>query len=103
MIVWKPSNDEDCVWIDKVRVGDVGGNTLGFLGCQFGPGGTELLGYSFNGALHLWTHQAESDTWKPGISVGGHFAPVQDLDWEHTGRYTSIHLREGVVVKSYYY
>ena len=53
MIVWTPSSDGDGVWSDSVRVGEVGGNTLGFFGCQWlRP--NHLLGYSFNGALHSW-------------------------------------------------
>ena len=53
MIVWRPSQDGDGVWTDSVRVGEVGGNTLGFFGCQW-VGSDHLLGYSFNGALHSW-------------------------------------------------
>ena len=86
MIVWKQTED-DGVWSDSVRVGEVGGNTLGFLGCQFGPENKELLAYSFNGALHLWSYFSNDCLWKPGVAVGGHFSPVQDLDWEREGRY----------------
>ena len=86
MIVWKQTED-DGVWSDSVRVGEVGGNTLGFLGCQFGPENKQLLAYSFNGALHLWTYSSNDCMWKPGVAVGGHFSPVQDLDWEREGKY----------------
>ena len=87
MIVWKASNDQNDVWTDSVRVGEVGGNSLGFLGCQLGSNGNKLLGYSFNGALHLWNFEEEDDRWEPGVAAGGHFGPVQDLDWERSGRY----------------
>jgi elongator complex protein 2 len=87
MIVWKPEQEQDSVWVDSVRVGEVGGNTLGFLGCQFGPDNKSLLAYSFNGALHFWAYHSNEEIWKPAVSVGGHFSPVQDLDWEQHGRY----------------
>ena len=45
--------DSDGVWTDDVRVGEVGGNTLGFFGCQI-ISKDHLVGYSFNGALHSW-------------------------------------------------
>ena len=87
MIIWKPTDELDGTWVDSVRVGEVGGNTLGFLGCQFGNGNNQILSYSFNGALHLWTCQAESNIWKPGVAASGHYSSVQDLDWERDGKY----------------
>ena len=87
MIVWKQTEDQDGVWTDSVRVGEVGGNTLGFLGCQFGPENEQLLAYSFNGALHLWSYSSKNCIWKPGVAIAGHFSPVEDLDWERQGRY----------------
>ena len=87
MIIWKPTQEKDSVWIDSVRVGEVGGNTLGFLGCQFGAKNQHLIAYSFNGALHLWSYIAIDDTWKPGVAASGHFSCVEDLDWERSGKY----------------
>jgi hypothetical protein len=37
-----------------MRVGELGGNTLGYYGARFGPGGKFILGHSFQGAFHLW-------------------------------------------------
>ena len=48
MIVWKFDPDSG-MWIETVRVGEVGGNTLGFLGCDFRFDGQLLLGYNFTG------------------------------------------------------
>ena len=67
--------------MESVRLGEVGGNTLGFQGCQLGPGSGSILGYGFNGSLHLWRKE-EGQVWEPGVVVGGHFGPVEDLDWE---------------------
>lgn len=37
-----------------MRVGEVGGNTLGFFDCQFSPDGSMIIAHAFHGALHLW-------------------------------------------------
>lgn len=38
----------------QVRVGEVGGNTLGFFDCQFSPDGSMIIAHAFHGAFHLW-------------------------------------------------
>lgn len=40
--------------IAQVRVGEVGGNTLGFYDCQFNEDGSMIIAHAFHGALHLW-------------------------------------------------
>jgi elongator complex protein 2 len=99
MIIWTSPADassaeyeEGCdVWTESVRVGEVGGNVLGFLGGQFAPdapaGQEEVLGYSFNGAFHSWIKDGDDRSWRPGVVMGGHFAPAEDLDWDKSGRY----------------
>ena len=57
MIVWGVDTASG-VWLDQVRVGEVGGNTLGLYGCRFGQQGTAILAHGYQGALHLW-HQVE--------------------------------------------
>ena len=44
MMVWEQTEeadteDTDQVWMEKVRVGEVGGNTLGFLGAAWAEDG----------------------------------------------------------------
>lgn len=58
MVVWSPESesDADCVWLEKARVGEVGGNTLGFYGCQFSPDGLSMLAHGYQGSFHLWHH-----------------------------------------------
>ena len=46
------------MWFDHVRVGEVGGNTLGLYGCRFGNQGTSILAHGYQGALHVW-HDVE--------------------------------------------
>ena len=94
MIFWQQK--EENLWTESVRVGEVGGNTLGFLGCALSAKANWFLGYTFSGALHLWLQTQEnsklnnnggSSTWIHGVVCGGHYASVQDLDWDNQGRY----------------
>ncbi|XP_076864846.1 elongator complex protein 2 [Brachyhypopomus gauderio] len=86
MILWGP--EETGVWVEQVRVGEVGGNTLGFLGCQMSPDGSQILAHAFHGALHLWhREQARQGEWRPGVAVSGHFNAVQDLSWDPQGEF----------------
>ncbi|XP_055075443.2 elongator complex protein 2 [Misgurnus anguillicaudatus] len=86
MILWGPEEDSG-VWVEQVRVGEVGGNTLGFYGCQVSPDGSMILAHAFHGALHLWQHDHSQGEWKPGVVVSGHFNAVQDLSWDPEGEF----------------
>lgn len=61
------------VWIDDVRLGEVGGQTLGFFGAVFGGGRDCVLAHGYQGALHMWRSESEH-VWHPQVVVGGHFA-----------------------------
>lgn len=74
----------------QVRVGDVGGNTLGLYGGVFSPRGNVILAHGYQGAFHLWkkTEMDQSgglELWQPIPTLSGHFGPVQDLSWEPEG------------------
>uniref|UniRef100_A0A8D0HEF3 Elongator complex protein 2 n=1 Tax=Sphenodon punctatus TaxID=8508 RepID=A0A8D0HEF3_SPHPU len=84
IIMWAP-DEESGVWLEKVRVGEVGGNTLGFLDCQFSPDGSMMLAHAFHGALHLW--KQESREWMPAVVISGHFNSVQDVKWDPEGEF----------------
>ncbi|XP_036422308.1 elongator complex protein 2 [Colossoma macropomum] len=87
MILWGPE-DSSGVWVEKVRVGEVGGNTLGFFGCQMSPDGSKILAHAFHGALHLWyKDQGQQGEWSPGVVLSGHFNAVQDLSWDPEGEF----------------
>lgn len=90
IIIWG-TDETTGLWVEIVRFGELGGNTLGFYGAQFNYCGSEILAHSFNGALHFWKEfdNGESGTsWKPGVTVSGHSGPVLDLCWEpKQGRY----------------
>ncbi|KAG8173249.1 hypothetical protein JTE90_020249, partial [Oedothorax gibbosus] len=70
-----------------VRFGEVGGNTLGFFGSVFGPSGESVLAHGHQGAIHVWTHNEAKDSWLPGLSFGGHYSAVEDLDWDPDGQF----------------
>ena len=58
MVVWK-YNEENNVWIDEARAGDIGGNTLGFYGATFDSTGQFIVAHGYQGALHLWRRNFE--------------------------------------------
>ncbi|EGG20140.1 WD-40 repeat-containing protein [Cavenderia fasciculata] len=86
MIVWRP-DPKSGVWMDEVRIGDMGGNILGLYGAVFSPTGEYLLSHGYNGAFHLWGNENHNNNnssravWRPEIITSGHFGPVQDLMW----------------------
>uniref|UniRef100_A0A3P8TAB7 Elongator complex protein 2 n=1 Tax=Amphiprion percula TaxID=161767 RepID=A0A3P8TAB7_AMPPE len=87
MILWAPEEGSG-VWIEQVRVGEVGGNTLGFYGCQMSPDGSMIVAHAFHGALHLWCKDQDKEgEWRPGVVISGHFNAVQDLSWDPEGEF----------------
>lgn len=87
MILWAP-DEESGVWLEQVRVGEVGGNTLGFYDCQFGENGSMIIAHAFHGALHLWKQSTVNPRqWAPEIVISGHFDGVQDLIWDPEGEF----------------
>nr|KAF6422281.1 elongator acetyltransferase complex subunit 2 [Rousettus aegyptiacus] len=87
MILWAP-DEESGVWLEQVRVGEVGGNTLGFYDCQFNEDGSMIIAHAFHGALHLWKQNvANPREWTPEIVISGHFDGVQDLMWDPEGEF----------------
>lgn len=81
MVVWK-FNEENNVWIDEARAGDIGGNTLGFYGATFDLSGQFIVAHGYQGAMHLWKRNAENESLTPGIINSGHFDLVEDICWE---------------------
>ncbi|XP_053099846.1 elongator complex protein 2 isoform X2 [Hemicordylus capensis] len=87
VILWAP-DDESGVWLEQVRVGEVGGNTLGFFDCHFSPDGSMILAHAFHGALHLWKQtSANKREWAPEVMISGHFSGVQDVKWDPEGEF----------------
>lgn len=87
MIIWS-FDKEQAVWSEKVRVGDVGGNSLGFYGAKFSSDGKSFVGFGFQGSLHLWNQSKDNEElWEPGVINGGHFLSVRDIGWEPDGKF----------------
>lgn len=91
MIIWE-LDDSSGIWTEKVRVGEVGGNSLGFYGCKFGPDGLHILGHDYQGTFHIWKYSQEIANWIPRSTPSGHFSEVVDLCWEPKGRFISINI-----------
>lgn len=89
MIIWE-LDEFSGIWTEKVRVGEVGGNSLGFYGCKFGPDGLHILGHGYQGSFHIWKYSQEIANWIPQSTPSGHFSEVVDLCWEPKGRFVSI-------------
>lgn len=87
MILWQAA-DDDGVWIDRVRVGDVGGNSLGFFGGKIAATGTAIVGHGYQGSLHIWQRDNERpESWRPAVVAGGHFNEARDFAWEPNGEF----------------
>ena len=46
-----------------------------------------FIGHTFSGALQMWYKDGTDQQWYPGVTVGGHAASVEALDWDPKGRY----------------
>lgn len=87
MIIWEPAEIMNGMWTEAVRVGEVGGNSLGFYGCKFGPDGLHILAHGYQGSFHIWKYSREMNKWLPRSTPGGHFSEAVDLCWEPKGRF----------------
>ena len=86
LILW--TLQDEGVWMEKIRVGDVGGNSLGFFGGKIATNGQAIMGHGYQGSFHIWHASTDDELfWQPVVVVGGHFAEVRDLDWEPQGEY----------------
>lgn len=87
LIIWQ-STAEGGIWMEKVRLGEVGGNSLGFFGGKFSSDGKSVLGHSYQGGFHIWKQSDNNESlWLPQVIVGGHFGEVRDLAWEPQGEF----------------
>ena len=91
-----------------MRVGEVGGNTLGFYGGLISPGGLLIFAHDYQGGFHLWGKEGRGNgpivsqderalelakkadkcalaVWTSLPTIGGHFAAVQGIAWEPGG------------------
>ncbi|XP_046816930.1 probable elongator complex protein 2 [Vespa crabro] len=86
MIIWEP-DPATGIWCETVRVGEVGGNSLGFYTCKFSPDGLNILAHSYHGSFHIWQYTNSAKDWIPRFAPNGHFEEVVDLCWDPKGRF----------------
>lgn len=108
MVVWTP-DPVTSLWVEATRVGEVGGNHLGFFGGLYSAQPREsILALGYNGAFHLWTRikfdpseylkttSADAvsaamdlpiEEWGPEVTISGHFGDVKDVAWDPSGNY----------------
>ncbi|KAL4222137.1 Elongator subunit elp2 [Mactra antiquata] len=84
MILWTPESEAG-VWTEKIRVGEVGGNTLGLYGGMFSCHGDAILAHGYQGAFHHWSYNKEVDLWDHTVTSSGHFDSVEDIEWDKKG------------------
>ena len=86
MIIWEADMEHGGVWREAVRVGEIGGNSLGFYGCKYAPNGLSILAHSYQGSFHLWKYEEKAQGWMPRTGPTGHYSEVIDLCWDPKGR-----------------
>jgi elongator complex protein 2 len=102
IVIWTP-DPVSGLWVEATRLGEVGGNQLGFFGGLYGTQPYEaVLALGYNGAFHLWKRLPSStanaaatssdplstiEEWAPEVTLSGHFAEVKDVAWEPNGAY----------------
>ena len=42
-------------------MGEVGGNTLGYYGCAFGPDDKNVIAHGYQGAFQMWSKELSSE------------------------------------------
>eukprot|EP00049_Salpingoeca_infusionum_P024127 m.14892 g.14892 ORF g.14892 m.14892 type:complete len:825 (+) comp6451_c0_seq1:234-2708(+) len=84
VVMWQ-QDMESGVWLDLVRLGEVGGNTLGFFGARMGPKALELIAHGYQGALHHW--KCADERWTPVVTTSGHFKGVYGVSWSPDGAF----------------
>lgn len=68
-------------WTIESTLGALVGNKHAYFGAIFLQDSNNILAYTYGGAMHQWERSNES--WKPTLTVKGHFGEVTDLDWDH--------------------
>lgn len=93
VMVWEEpdgESNEDGIWCEKFRVGEIGGNNMGFLGISYPTNMdsfSNFCAYSYNGSIHVWKLNHEFGAWDADIGMGGHNDVVTDIAWDPTGNY----------------
>uniref|UniRef100_A0A0N5AUM9 Elongator complex protein 2 n=1 Tax=Syphacia muris TaxID=451379 RepID=A0A0N5AUM9_9BILA len=88
LIVWEQSSDKSGLWLEKARVGEVGGQASGYNGGCYSADGLTILAVSYFGGFYAWRcEEKEPALFKPCTVFTGHSMGVCDLDWDPSGTY----------------
>lgn len=82
--IWSIDSDSG-VWSIETTLGQMSGNKHNYYGALFVDSHTDILAYTYNGALQHWIKSEEG--WVSTATVTGHFNEVTDLDWDPTYSY----------------
>ncbi|KAJ3172556.1 Elongator subunit elp2 [Geranomyces variabilis] len=85
IMIWRPDSASEA-WVNQVRLGEIGGSTLGYYGARFSPDGQFVIANGYNGAINVWS-QTSATEWSPRVALSGHTAPAKDLQWEPSGKF----------------
>ncbi|CEF65500.1 Elongator complex protein 2 [Strongyloides ratti] len=85
IMIWEPLDDRG-VWLEEHRLGEIGGQAVGYYGATFGDNGDEVIANSYYGGLYCWKMN-ENEDWDSVIMPSGHSAPVTDVDWDPRGNF----------------
>ena len=83
VIIWK--KDENNVWINSNRLGQMYGNKNVFFGITSNNDMTEILSWTFTGSPYYW--KFKKNEWVSTALFSGHFKEVTDLKWDKTSNF----------------
>ncbi|KAH9443091.1 hypothetical protein MJO28_014429 [Puccinia striiformis f. sp. tritici] len=91
MIMWRPSEEFDNIWLNVERFGELGTSTnLGLFGAHYFIGPHDqaetVLASGWTRSWHRWGKEDKA-VWEPQVAPTGHYSGVTGLDWEKEGEY----------------
>ncbi|KAI9621176.1 hypothetical protein H4Q26_013375 [Puccinia striiformis f. sp. tritici PST-130] len=91
MIMWRPSEEFDNIWLNVERFGELGTSTnLGLFGAHYFIGPHDqaetVLASGWTRSWHRWGKEDKA-IWEPHVAPTGHYSGVTGLDWEKEGEY----------------
>ncbi|KAI9652965.1 MAG: hypothetical protein M1831_006294 [Alyxoria varia] len=95
LAVWEPDPNSG-IWICTARLGEINaakgattatGSSGGFWIGLWAPDGKAVASLGRTGSWRLWQHEADDDSWRPGVGVAGHTRSVRALAWARDGSY----------------
>ncbi|OAV96765.1 hypothetical protein PTTG_04383 [Puccinia triticina 1-1 BBBD Race 1] len=91
MIMWRPSEEFDNIWLNVERFGELATSTnLGLFGAHYFVSPDDqtetVLASGWTRSWHRWC-KVDKAVWEPQVAPTGHYSAVTGLDWEKEGEY----------------